>query len=112
MTYYQTYPYGFFNSSPPEQNSPYFDWRHFQMHFPRWKWYNSDTKLNEICSQESNWTSIGSDNGLAPNRRQAIILTNADAVPWGIYGMVVWGLGGGGCGGGGGGGWVNGPTSA
>ena len=25
-----------------------------------------------------NWVSIGSDNGLAPGRRQAIILTNAD----------------------------------
>ena len=33
----------------------------------------------EICSQESNWqkNSIGSDNGLAPNRRQAITWTNA-----------------------------------
>ena len=29
--------------------------------------------------------SIGSDNGLAPNRRQAIIWTNDDPVKWRIY---------------------------
>ena len=29
--------------------------------------------------------SIGLDNGLAPNRRQAIIWTNADSIPWCIY---------------------------
>ena len=30
-------------------------------------------------------TSIGLDNGLAPNRRQIIIWTNADPIPWCIY---------------------------
>ena len=37
---------------------------------------------DKICSQESNWqqTSIGSGNGLALNRRQAITWTNADPV--------------------------------
>ena len=41
----------------------------------------------EICSQESNWqkASIGSGNGLAPNRRQAFTWTNADPDPWRIY---------------------------
>ena len=29
--------------------------------------------------------SIGLDNGLAPNRRQAIIWTNADPILWHIY---------------------------
>ena len=29
--------------------------------------------------------SIGLDNGLAPKRRQAIILTNADLIHWCIY---------------------------
>ena len=29
--------------------------------------------------------SIGSGNGLAPNRRQTIIWTNADSVHWRIY---------------------------
>ena len=40
--------------------------------------------LAEVCSYGSNWqqVSIGSGNGLAPNRRQAIIWTNADAVHW------------------------------
>ena len=30
-------------------------------------------------------TSIGSENGLAPNRRQAIIWTNTDLIHWRIY---------------------------
>ena len=30
-------------------------------------------------------SSIGLDNGLAPNRRQAIIWTNADPIHWRIY---------------------------
>ena len=45
--------------------------------------------LNEDIwiSLGSNWQydSIGSDNGLAPSRRQAIILTNADPIHWRIY---------------------------
>ena len=32
-----------------------------------------------------NKTSIGSDNSLVPNRRQAIIWNNADPVHWRIY---------------------------
>ena len=31
------------------------------------------------------WSSIGSDNGLAPGRRQAIIWTNGGSVYWHIY---------------------------
>ena len=40
-----------------------------------------------MYSHESDWqkASIGSGNGLAPNRRQAIIWTNADPVRWRIY---------------------------
>ena len=46
-----------------------------------------ESNFTEMCSQESNWqkASIGSGNGLAPNRRQAIIWTNADPVRWRIY---------------------------
>ena len=46
-----------------------------------------DSNVPQICSQGSNWqyASIGSDNGLAPNRRQAIIWTNAGLVHWCIY---------------------------
>ena len=41
----------------------------------------------EVCSQGSNWqyTSIGLDNGLLPNRQQAIICTNADSIHCRIY---------------------------
>ena len=40
-----------------------------------------------VCSQGANWksSSIGLDNGLAPNKRQAIIWTNADPINWRIY---------------------------
>ena len=34
--------------------------------------------------------SIGLDNGLAPNRRQAIIWTNADPIHWRIYAAPWW----------------------
>ena len=47
--------------------------RHFfQMHFLKWKYLNSDWIFTEFCSQESNWqySSTGSDDGLAPSRRQ------------------------------------------
>ena len=48
---------------------------------------SSDSNFTEICFQESNWqyACIGSGNGLAPNRRQAIIWTNADPIHWPIY---------------------------
>ena len=50
----------------------------FQMHFLEWKCLNFNWNFTEVCSQGSNWqfSSIGSDNGLAPNRRQAVIWTN------------------------------------
>ena len=55
-----------------------------------------------VCSL---WSSIGLDNGLAPNRRQAIIWINADQVLWRTY-ATLWGMGGGGWGDGGEWGWV------
>ena len=44
-------------------------------------------KCTEVCSQGANLhqPSVGLDNGLAPNRRQAIIWTNADPIYWRIY---------------------------
>ena len=41
---------------------------------------NFDEYFTEICAEGSNlnYSSIGSDNGLAPTRRQAIIWTNDD----------------------------------
>ena len=47
--------------------------RHFQMHFLDRKGINFYQDFTEICSQGSNWycSSTGSDNGSAPDRRQA-----------------------------------------
>ena len=45
-----------------------------------------DSNFIEICSQGSKWySSIGSDNALAPNRQQAIIWSNDGLVYWCIY---------------------------
>ena len=43
--------------------------------------------FTEVCYLGSNWQypSIGLDNGLAPNRWQAIIWTTADLIHWRIY---------------------------
>ena len=45
-------------------------------------WY-----FTEVYSQRSHWqyTNVGSDNGLAPTRRQAIIWTNDGLIYWCIY---------------------------
>ena len=39
---------------------------------------NFDYDFNEVCTQVSNlqYSNIGSDNGLAPSKRQAYIWTN------------------------------------
>ena len=51
---------------------------HFQMYFHQCKCLNFDKEFTEVSSQGSSWqySSIGSENCLAPNRRQAIIWTN------------------------------------
>ena len=48
------------------------------MDFLEWKCKNFYKKFTEVCSQGSNWqlSIIGSDNGLALSRRQAIFWTN------------------------------------
>ena len=57
------------------------------MHSREWKHLYFDSNFTEVCSQGSNWqyVRIGSVNGLAPNRRQAITWTNDDPVHWRIY---------------------------
>ena len=57
------------------------------MHFREWKVSYFDYNFIEVCSRWSNWQwpSTGLDNGLAPNRPQAIIWTNADPVRWRVY---------------------------
>ena len=61
-----------------ETKWPPFSRRHFQMRFTEWECVIFYQDFTEVCSQGSNWqySSIGSDNGLAPTRRQAIIWTN------------------------------------
>ena len=61
--------------------------RYIQMHFREWKVLYFDQNFTEVCSSRSNWQyiSLGLGNGLVPNRRQAIIWTNADQIHWPIY---------------------------
>ena len=48
------------------------------MHFFEWKYIDFDWNVNEVYSQGPNeqYSSIGSDNGLASTKRQAIMWTN------------------------------------
>ena len=57
------------------------------MHFPEWKFWYFDSNFTEVCSQRSiwQWGSICLSDGLALNRRQAIIWTNVDLIVWRIY---------------------------
>ena len=61
-----------------ETKWPPFSRRHVQRHFLEWKCVNCDLVFTEVCSQVFNkqYSSIGSENGVAPIRRQAIIWTN------------------------------------
>ena len=54
------------------------------MHFLQWKGLNYERNFIEVCSLGSNWQCaiIGSDNGLALKRHQAIIWTNNGLVYW------------------------------
>ena len=56
--------------------------------FHEWKLNSCDSNFFEVCSKGSNqwYSSIDSDNGLVPTRRQAIIWTNADPVHRRLYG--------------------------
>ena len=64
------------NTLRPGKNGRHFT-GHFQVHFLEHKLWISKQNFAEICSVWPNrhYGSIGSDNGLAPNRRQAIIWT-------------------------------------
>ena len=66
--------------------------RYLQMHFREWKMLYSDSNFPEVCSHGSNWQwpCDGLDNGLVPNRLQAIIWTNADPIHWRIYAALGW----------------------
>ena len=79
-----------FNLPPPWTKWPPFCRRYFQMHFCAWKVSYFDHNFTEVYSWGTNWQqpSIGLDNGLAPNRRQAIIWTNAYLIHWRIYAAI------------------------
>ena len=59
----------------------------FPSAFPWMKFLNFNYNFTEMCFFVSNWQygGIGSDNGLALNRRQAIIWTNDGLGYWCIY---------------------------
>ena len=52
------------------------------MHFVERKYMNFDQNFSEVCFHRSKlwYSSIDSDDGLAPTRRQAIIWTNDDQI--------------------------------
>ena len=74
-----------FNSSPPGHNGRHFAENIFKSIFVNEKFYTLK-KISMKFVTKSYWhqTSIGSDNGLALNRRQAIIWNKADQVHWRI----------------------------
>ena len=60
------------------------------MHFREWKVLYFDQNFPEVYSLGSNWqeASIGLNNGMALNRRRAIIWTNAGPIHWRIYAVI------------------------
>ena len=74
-----------------ETNWPPFRRRHFQTHFLEWKLSYFNSNFTEICSQRFNcqYANIGSDNGLARSRPQAIMWTKDGLVYWRIYESLV-----------------------
>ena len=61
---------------------PPFHRRHFHTHFPELHLLHSYSNFTEIYSHGSSYqcASIGSDDGLAPSRRQANVLMSVDPV--------------------------------
>ena len=58
----------------------------FKCNFVNKNVFNFDWNCTEFCSQGSNWQwEIGTGNGLASKRRQAITWTNDDPVEWHIW---------------------------
>ena len=53
------------------------------MDFLQWNVFDFDANFTKIRFWQ--YGSMDSSNGLEPNRRQAIIWTNADTVHWHIY---------------------------
>ena len=77
----------YFNSSPPGQNGCHFADNIFRCIFINKKFCILIKISLSFVPKGPNWqyTSIGLDNGIAPNRQQAIIWTNAHPIHWCIY---------------------------
>ena len=75
-----------FKHTEAEPKWPSFS-RRFEGHFLQWKGLNCNWNLIEICPLGFKWqyASIGSDKGLTPKRRQAIIWTSDCLIHWRIY---------------------------
>ena len=75
------------NTLRPGQDGHHFGRWHFQVHFLERKVLNFKSNFTAICYLGSNWPygSIDSNNGLAPNRWQAIIWSNVDMLYLCIY---------------------------
>ena len=83
--------YIYVDSSPLGQNGRHFRYDIFRCIFVNEKCCNL-IKISPkfVPDGPIDKQSIGLDNALAPNRRQAIIWTNADPINWRIY-AVLWG---------------------
>ena len=74
------------NSSPPGQNGRHFPDDIFKCIFMNEKFcIFIQISLKFFLRSNQQYSSIGSENGLAPIRRQDIICTNAPPVHWRIY---------------------------
>ena len=69
-----------FNALRPMRNGRHFADDIFKLRFLEWKCKNVDHDFTAVCSQGSHqqYFTIGSDNGLAMARRQAIVCTSYD----------------------------------
>ena len=77
---YQFYDAGIRYVKPIEAETklPPFRRRYIRMHFLEWKCMSFTDDFTAICSwgSDKQYSIIGSDNSLAPTRREAIIWTN------------------------------------
>ena len=75
----------YINSSPPGQNGCHFADNIFRCIFVNEKFCILIKISLKFVPKGPIWSSIGSDNGLAPIQRQVIIWTNTDKIHWHIH---------------------------
>ena len=86
------YPLGCFNISSSPGQIATIPQTTFSNVFSCMEKFDFRLKFHKVSSYGSNWyvPSIGLDNGLSTNRRQAIIWTNADRIHWCINAALGW----------------------